>query len=59
MICWIIKFSVQTFQQSSEGVILCVIIGEVHQFIGHRLIPLDPRDKILLITSLKFGIFDT
>ena len=25
-----------------EGVILCFIIGEVHQFIGPYLIPLDP-----------------
>ena len=28
--------------QSSEGVIFCNIIGDVHQFMGHCLIPLDP-----------------
>ena len=27
---------------NTEGVILCIIIGNVHQFIGHCLIPLDP-----------------
>ena len=40
---WIIKMSVQTFLplqiKSTEGVILCIIIVDVHQFIGHCLIP--------------------
>ena len=30
--------------QSTEGVILCTIIRDVHQFIGHCHIPLDPCD---------------
>ncbi len=38
------KLSVQTFLTTKEGVILCVIIGDVivHQFVGHCLIPSDP-----------------
>ena len=28
--------------KSTEGVILCAINGDVHQFIGYCLIPLDP-----------------
>ena len=27
---------------TTEGVILCINIGDVHQFIGHYVIPLDP-----------------
>ena len=29
------------YLQSTEGVILCIIFVDVHQFIGHCLIPLD------------------
>ena len=39
-----IQLSVQNFQpliQSTEEVILCIIIGDIHQFIGHCLIPVD------------------
>ena len=35
---WLIKPLIE----SAEGVILCIIIGDVHSFIGHCLIPLDP-----------------
>ena len=31
----------------AEGVILCIIIGNVHQFIDHFLIPLDPCHAIM------------
>ena len=44
MIGWFINLSVQTFQPlivTQEGLILCIIIEDVHQFIGHCLIPLD------------------
>ena len=40
---WFIKLSVQTFQQLlQKGVILSVSIWDVHHFINHYLIPLDP-----------------
>ena len=39
LICWFIKLMVLT-PNSTEGVILCVIIGDVHQFTGHCLIPI-------------------
>ncbi len=35
------------FKYSTEGAILCIIIGDVHQFIGNCLIPLDPFKGIL------------
>ena len=36
-------FSVITFQPLIvRVVILSIIIGDVHQFVGHRLIPLNP-----------------
>ena len=34
---------------SKEGVILCIIIRDAHQFIGHCLIPLDPCEARLLL----------
>ena len=43
LIGWFIKLSFQSFNQklsSTEEVIVCIIIGEVNQFIGHCLIPL-------------------
>ena len=45
LIGWSIKSSVPTFQPPiviAEGIILCIIIGDVHKFIDHCLIPLDP-----------------
>ena len=44
LIVWFIKLNVQAFHPLiviSEGVILCIIIGDVHQFICYCLIPLD------------------
>ena len=41
---WFIKMSVKTIHPligSIQGIILCIIIGDVHQSIGHCLIPLD------------------
>ncbi len=41
-----IELSVQMFQPLIiiyiKGLILCIIIGDVHQFIVHCLVPLDP-----------------
>ena len=34
-------------------VILCIIIGDVHQFIRHCLIPLDPCSKLLIKTIIS------
>ena len=45
LIVWLIYLSVETTQSliaSTEGVIMCIITGDVHQFIGHCFIPLDP-----------------
>ena len=39
-----------SFQTCNEGVILCITIGVVHQFIGHCLISLDPWFSI----NIKF-----
>ena len=41
---WFIKLSIQTFQlliEIKEGLTLCIIIEDVHQFISHCLISLD------------------
>ena len=43
LIGWLIEFSVHTLQPillSPEGVILCILILDVHQIIGHCIIPL-------------------
>ena len=34
---------------------MCVIIGDVHQFIGHCLIPLDTRLILLLVVFIYLG----
>ena len=43
MTCWSIKLLSKRFNyklyKSTEGVILYIIIGDAHQFIGHCLIP--------------------
>ena len=46
--------------QSTEWVILYIIIGEVHQFIGRCLIPLDPclttdLESVLVILELALA----
>ena len=59
LIDWLIKLGVQTFPPLFviySSIILFIIIGNVHQFIGHFLIPLN-LVKILLITKpMKFFI---
>ena len=37
----------QDIPPHSKGVVLCIIIGDVNQFIGHCLIPLDPWTRYL------------
>ena len=48
--------------QSTEGEILCIIIGDVHQFICHCLIPLYPwskyRANIYIFVSFVTLYFD-
>ena len=40
---WLVHiFECPNISTTTEGVILCIIIVDVHQFIGHCLIPLDP-----------------
>ncbi len=54
IVCFI-KLSDQTFQPlilRSERVILRYIIGNVHQFIGHCLIPLDPWFMLLCMITI-------
>ena len=55
-ICWL-KLSVQMFQLLIliyKRVVLCVIIGDVHKFIGNCLIPLDPSSQLpALILKIK------
>ena len=51
------ELNVQTFQP----LILCLVIWDVHQFIGHCVIPLDPLDWGLRnsgFRDLKFIIFN-
>ena len=36
--CWNMSYT----KKSTEGVFMCIIIGDVHQFNGHSLIILDP-----------------
>ena len=51
MFVFLFEFSVQTFEPLmviySRGN-LCIIIGDVNQFVGHCLIPLDPWEKLML-----------
>ena len=64
----IMKLCVQTFQpliRSTEWVILCIINRDLHQFIGHCLISLDPwasAHKVFITFSIRllnnFGDFN-
>ena len=38
---------------TTERVILCIIIWDVHQFIGHCLMPLDPLFVVALLKNWK------
>ena len=39
-----------------EGIILCIIIGDEHQLIGHYLIPVDPWQYRVKIEVLVIDI---
>ena len=57
LIGWFIKLSVQTCFQPLiliyKGVILCVIIEDVHEFICHCFIPLDPCFLHLILSEFQ------
>ena len=43
------------FQPRIDGLIMCIIIGDAHQLIGHCLIPLDPWKYFFLVAKLLFN----